>query len=88
MRLTWYFPGRCTLTCSRQRFPVLWSSFLSAVGECPRTTAWSPPATDPLRRRHAVGTRIMKPAHNLVAERTFTVVSQRRATQNDPLPSD
>lgn len=32
--LTWCFPGRCTLTCSRRRFPVLWSSFLSAVGEC------------------------------------------------------
>lgn len=31
--LTWCFPGRCTLTCSRRRFPVFWSSFLSAVGE-------------------------------------------------------
>lgn len=32
--------------------------------------------------------RIMKPLRNLVDERTFTVVPERRATQNDSLPSD
>lgn len=87
-RLTWCFPGRCTLTCSRRRFPVLWSSFLSAVGECLPTAAWSPSGTDPLRRETYAGTCIMKPLHDLVDERTFTMVSKRRATLNDALPSD
>lgn len=54
----------------------------------PADNCVEPSCHGPVEAQTCVGTRIMKPAHNLVDERTFTVVSQRRATQNDPLPSD
>lgn len=68
--------------------PVIWSSFLSAVGECMPAAAWSPSVTEPLRRKACAGTCVMKPLHDLVDERTFTVLSKRRATLEDGLPSD
>lgn len=62
--------------------------FLVCRGRMPADNCVEPSCHGPVEAQTCVGTRIMKPLHNLVDERTFTVVPERRATQNDSLPSD
>ncbi|MGW1614583.1 hypothetical protein ACWCQZ_35100 [Streptomyces sp. NPDC002285] len=88
MRLTWYFPGQLYVDMLPAEVSSPLEFFPVCRGRMPADNCVEPSCHGPVEAQTCVGTRIMKPAHNLVDEKTFIVVSQRRATQNDPLPSD